>query len=100
VQAEQALSLATRSVGKTPDSTGKFGRPKWDLTPIAIVRFATMRKCTISSIAKALIDLSERAIAAASPGANSAVPGFFRLNAEYGYVHIKECSISAASASK
>src|SRR5207247_7010239 len=85
--------------GKYPDRCGKLGRPNTGAAPIAVIRFDTSARCSISSTAISCSVLRHRPTASACPPVRPSPRPSLRLNSAYRYWHMIMCSSCAASAS-
>ena len=85
--------------GKYPDRCGKLGRPNTGAAPIAVIRFDTSARCSISSTAISWSVLRHRPTASAWSAARPSPLPSLRLNSAYRYWHMIMCSSCAASAS-
>jgi hypothetical protein len=75
-----------------PDRCGKLGRPNTGAAPIAVIRFDTSARCSISCIAISRSVLRHRPTASAWPAARPSPLPSLRLNSAYRYSHMIMCS--------
>src|SRR5262249_3255681 len=73
------------AAGKYPDRCGKLGRPNTGAAPIAVIRFDTSARCSISSTAISRSVLRHRRIVSACPAVKSSALPLLRLNSAYRY---------------